>query len=58
MEFDHRDPATKRAGVSRMLGHAGLDRILAEVAQCDIVCVNCHRNRTYRRRMAVTPGRE
>lgn len=58
MEFDHRDPATKRSTVTRMLGRAGLDGILAEVAKCDIVCVNCHRERTYRRRMAATPGRE
>jgi hypothetical protein len=41
-----------------MLGHAGLERILAEVTKCDIVCVNCHRERTFRRRMAVTPERE
>jgi hypothetical protein len=58
MDFDHRDPSTKRDEVSQMPGHAGLDRILAEAAKCDIVCANCHRDRTFRRRLAVTPGRE
>jgi hypothetical protein len=58
MEFDHRDATAKQSGVTRLLGHAGLDRLLAEAAKCDIVCVNCHRERTFRRRMAATPERE
>jgi hypothetical protein len=58
MEFDHPDAATKTAAVSRMLGHAGLARILDEAAKCDIVCANCHRERTFRRRTVAAPGRE
>ena len=50
MDFDHRDPGSKRAAVSRMIGRAGTARILDEVAACDIVCANCHRLRTFRRR--------
>jgi hypothetical protein len=50
MDFDHRDPATKRSAVTRMIGRAGTSRILEEVAKCDIVCANCHRLRTFRRR--------
>jgi hypothetical protein len=50
MDFDHLDPATKRDGVTRMISHASLERILAEVDKCEIVCANCHRARTYRRR--------
>jgi hypothetical protein len=51
MQFDHRDPATKKFVISRSRtrGHATL---LAEVAKCDIVCTNCHRDRTYKRRIA------
>jgi hypothetical protein len=52
MDFDHRDPDMKRYTVSRMIGRAGTERILAEVAKCDIVCANCHRFRTFDRRMA------
>jgi len=50
MDFDHRDPAAKRAQVTQMVSRAGLDTILAEAAKCDIVCANCHRLRTYNRR--------
>jgi hypothetical protein len=46
MDFDHRDPATKRFTVSRMVGRAPTSAILAEIAKCDIVCANCHRQRT------------
>ena len=49
MDFDHRDPTTKRSAVARLVSQS-VDRILAEVAKCDIVCANCHRARTFRRR--------
>ena len=58
MDFDHRVPSGKRQAVSRMIGRAGTATILAEVAKCDIVCANCHRDRTYRRREAGSSGRE
>jgi hypothetical protein len=61
MDFDHRDPSTKAFNV--MTGRAMLmstQRVLAEVAKCDIVCVNCHRVRSreqHRARLARrTPG--
>jgi len=50
MDFDHRDPSTKTARVPALVGRAGIRRILAEVAKCDIVCANCHRLRTFERR--------
>jgi hypothetical protein len=49
MDFDHRDPSSKRYTVSRMVGKATTDAILEEVAKCDIVCGNCHRLRTWQR---------
>jgi hypothetical protein len=52
MQFDHRDPSEKRYVVSQMIGRAGTSTILAEVAKCDVVCSNCHRERTYQRRCA------
>lgn len=58
MDFDHRDPATKLQAVTRMIGRAGIGRILAEVAKCDIVCANCHRLRTFERRLASHLARE
>jgi hypothetical protein len=56
MELDQRDPQTKRALVSRMAGRASDRRILDEVAKCDVVCSNCHRNRTFARRQSEVCG--
>jgi hypothetical protein len=50
MDFDHRDPAKKASRVTSLVGRAGIQRILAEVEKCDIVCANCHRLRTFERR--------
>jgi hypothetical protein len=49
-DFDHRDGTSKGAAVTRMIGRASLERILAEAAKCAIVCANCHRLRTFERR--------
>ena len=50
MDFDHRDPVQKTMEVSAMVGkRMSKDRILTEIAKCDLICANCHRDRTYRR---------
>src|SRR6266581_1725746 len=41
MQFDHRDPAEKSFGIGRLITRAW-DRMLAEIAKCDVVCANCH----------------
>ena len=48
LDFDHRDPKTKRKGVAYMV-QAGysLEAAKAEVAKCDIRCANCHRRRSF-----------
>lgn len=48
MDFDHRDGKDKvinLAHASRMTR----PKILEEIAKCDVVCSNCHRERTYQR---------
>lgn len=49
MDFDHRDPATKEHEVSHLVNKTTCpwSRILAEIAKCDVVCVCCHRLRTW-----------
>lgn len=47
MDFDHRDQFTKRKQISYML-MLGIDTILKEIEKCDLVCANCHRDRTQR----------
>lgn len=44
MDFDH-VRGSKVANISRMHGHAR-ERVMEEVAKCDVVCSNCHRIRT------------
>ena len=46
MDFDHRDPTTKAAKVSSM-HHTSVKRLVAEIAKCDVVCANCHRERSW-----------
>lgn len=47
MEFDHlRD---KVSGVSWLAGRVSAKKILAEIDKCELVCVLCHRIRTWNR---------
>ncbi len=48
LEFDHRDPATKRTDIATVAQNAGWATALAKLAKCDVRCANCHRRRTAR----------
>lgn len=50
MEFDHREPHLKSFGISGGIKHFNTDILAEEMAKCDVVCANCHRIRTKRRR--------
>lgn len=46
MDLDHRDPSTKHKSVAQMMKYPkGL--LMIEAAKCDVVCSNCHRERTW-----------
>ncbi len=48
MDFDHRNPSEKEDNVSNLIRRGwSKDRILKEIAKCDLVCANCHRIRTH-----------
>jgi hypothetical protein len=48
LEFDHlRD---KSFDVAQSLPYRSWQSILDEIAKCEVVCANCHRRRTARRR--------
>jgi hypothetical protein len=51
MDFDHRPGEVKRflLKTSKMVTYK-LTTIMLEIAKCDLVCANCHRVRTARRR--------
>jgi hypothetical protein len=48
MQFDH-VRGEKVADVAKMMWRSK-DRVLAEIAKCDLVCANCHAHRTHLRR--------
>ncbi len=52
MDFDHRPGETKCFNLAVAAGQTRLswERIVAEIAKGDVVCANCHRGRTCRRR--------
>lgn len=52
MNFDHREEEIKFNDVSRLTGNSSLGIVLREIEKCDVVCANCHRQRTHERRMA------
>lgn len=60
MDFDHRPGEAKVMDVGIMV-RRGLSeaKIRAEIAKCDVVCANCHRERTFSRlSLAEDPGVE
>ena len=50
MDYDHREGSTKLYHVSGLINYGNLEAVLTEIAKCDLVCSNCHRNRTHERR--------
>ncbi len=51
MDFDHRDGKTKIGSVSSLTFRKLLNfaKIKEEIEKCDLICANCHRDRTYKR---------
>lgn len=43
LEFHHRDPEAKLFNVNMMTMTNSWSAIVAEVAKCDLLCANCHR---------------
>lgn len=49
MQFDHRDGIDKVDDIARLATRAMKPTLEREIAKCDVVCANCHANRTYLR---------
>ncbi|MCB0866881.1 MAG: helix-turn-helix domain-containing protein [Solirubrobacterales bacterium] len=49
LEFDHRDGDKVRHVAEMAWEGASPVSVTAELAKCDVVCVNCHKHRTYSR---------
>jgi hypothetical protein len=50
MEFDHLDASSKEFNVSAGVTSVSYERLLAEIAKCEVVCANCHAERTHQRK--------
>lgn len=50
MDFDH--ITSNKSGIIALMAVdlAGWDKLKEEISKCEIVCANCHRIRTYKRR--------
>lgn len=51
LDFHHRDPSTKEFNISTHWSN-GMDRILAEIEKCDVLCKNCHAEVHHEMRLA------
>lgn len=52
LDFDHL-PTSEKKKINLSQGVSwGIDKLLAEIAKCEIVCSNCHRIRTTKRMKA------
>lgn len=49
MDFDHRPGTKKVINVSQICKRGSERQIYEEIAKCDLVCSNCHRQRTHSR---------
>jgi hypothetical protein len=55
MDFDHRQGEEKLANINKF-AYTSLEALQREIAKCDVVCANCHRERTYWRKLRELAG--
>lgn len=53
MQFDHRDPKEKSFGISGANLVGSIEVLQKEVDKCDLVCANCHAERTFNTRKII-----
>jgi hypothetical protein len=49
MDFDHRPGTVKSFNIAKE--RHSISTLLTEIDKCDVVCSNCHRQRTHQRRL-------
>jgi hypothetical protein len=47
MQFDHRDPMQKTFELGCLQKSYSIKKIQAEIDKCDVICANCHCERTH-----------
>lgn len=51
MDFDHKPDQVKYKEVAKLVT-SSLAKLKEEIAKCELVCANCHRERTHNRRVS------
>lgn len=52
LHFHHRNAEEKDFSISTAVFHGwGIERIMAEIAKCDVLCANCHAKHHWEERM-------
>ena len=51
MQFDHLDSDSKVRKISQLVTHSW-KKVLEEIEKCELVCANCHADRTYKRKVS------
>lgn len=58
MQFDH-VRGEKLMDIGAMINRSlSIRKLVAEIAKCDVVCANCHADRTYKRSLVTRPAVE
>ena len=47
LDFNHLDPSTKLYNVAELMNNGSIKKVWEEIAKCNLLCANCHRERTY-----------
>lgn len=53
LQFDHVDPTTKKFAIADAISSPGkrsIIRVFAEIEKCDVLCANCHQEKTAKER--------
>lgn len=59
MDFDHLPGTDKQFDVGDGVSHGfAIQRILDEIDKCDVICSNCHRQRTHNRMVPSSSGED
>ena len=52
LEFDHKDPTTKRFNIGKAISgktiSISLEELVIEIAKCEVMCRNCHQRKTHK----------
>jgi hypothetical protein len=55
MDFDHRPGVDKKFVMADVTKISSVTKLLEEIDKCDVVCSNCHRERTWSRKEELSP---